>query len=132
MTTNENHNTILLGMVARYTTEDGLQRHRHSYSRLVHADYFVTTLQSLYRKNVAEMEKFGNRDCEVVAVRILRGDYQILRPLWDSIYQDMSILFYQKMARLESESGLETEKIFDLGRDQMTFTSWLNENMENA
>jgi len=78
------------------------------------------------------MEKFGNRDCEVVAVRILRGDYQILRPLWDSIYQDMSILFYQKMARLESESGLETEKIFDLGRDQMTFTSWLNENMENA
>jgi hypothetical protein len=78
------------------------------------------------------MEKFGNRDFEVVSVRILRGDYQILRPLWDSIYQDMSILFYQKMARLESESGLETEKIFDLGRDQMTFTSWLNENMENA
>ena len=130
MTTNETPNTILIGFVVRYTTEDGFQRHRHSYSRLVHSDYFVTTLQSLYKKNAAEMEKFGNRDCEVVAVRILRGDYYVLRPLWDAIYTDKSCLFHQKMPTLELQSGNKTEKIYDLGRDQITFTSWLNELME--
>jgi hypothetical protein len=130
MTTNETHNTLLIGMVTRYITEDGLQRHRHSYSRLVHSDYLLATLQTLYKKNLVAMEKFSNRDFEVVSVRILRGEYEVLRPLWDAIYAEKSILFHQKMPTLESESGNKTEKIFDLSRDQITFTSWMHDLME--
>ena len=132
MTTNETPNTVLIGVVTRYLNADGAQKHRHSYSRLNHPCYLPTTLRDLRTKIAGEMEKLGHSEFEIVAVRTLSGNYQILRPLWDSIYQDMSILFYQKMARLESESGLETEKIFDLGRDQMTFATWLNELTENA
>jgi len=131
MTTNETPNTVLIGVVTRYLNADGAQKHRHSYSRLNHPCYLPTTLRDLRTKIAGEMEKLGHSEFEIVAVRTLSGDYNILRPLWDLIYADRECLFHQKMTRLESESGFATEKIFDLGRDQITFTSWMHELTEN-